>query len=218
MDTGDNETALGYLRRALELARENDERLLELYALINLAELWLRFRDWDDAREALSRAEELAAEMDFQRTMPGIDTVWARFDLATDHYQHALERAERSCRLAQEFGEQETLGVGLRVWGQALLANGQRKVALDKFEQSLAYLEDIPLDAARTRMHYGLALLSDGDVDKGRALLEQARTAFQELGAKHDLTELEELAGDVGTETQTAQPLSEFVLDGGEER
>jgi hypothetical protein len=78
--------------------------------------------------------------------------------------------------------------LSLRVLGQVLLASGRHGLAMAAFEQSLSLLADRnPYEAACTKTRWGLALVSGGDADRGKILLQEARAAFRELDAKRDL-------------------------------
>jgi tetratricopeptide (TPR) repeat protein len=177
------------------MTRKHNDRLLEIHVQTNLAEGYLRSGDWDATEEALSRGESLALELDAKHNLPEIYRVWAELALLTDRFPAALDHARRSIHLAESVGEPLEQGMGLRVLGQVLAASEQPDRALASFEQSLSLVEKDPYQMARTRMHYGLTLVSGGSRTRGETLLEQARAAFQGLGAEYDYTQLDALTG-----------------------
>ena len=97
--------------------------------------------------------------------------------------------------LAYEFESAADKGIGLRVQGQAQWANHQRGEALDSFEKSLAILADRdPYESARTKVEWAKCLRSEGNVEQSIALLQQAKSAFEKLGAQRDLADLDGLS------------------------
>ncbi|MGH8965348.1 MAG: LuxR family transcriptional regulator, partial [Actinomycetes bacterium] len=62
----------------------------------------------------------------------------------------------------------------------------------------------MPYEAARTRVHIGLACRALGDQDTAALELDAARGAFVRLGARPDLARLAKLAGVSGPKTAGA--------------
>jgi hypothetical protein len=115
--------------------------------------------------------------------------------LASADPQVALTYAEQSINLANELEMKLEEGMSRRVLGQVLLATGQSEPALVAFEQSLSLLGGDPYEVARTKTAWGrfLASTSGPDKERGLSLLQEARATFQELGAKRDLAEVDEI-------------------------
>ena len=193
LEMGDNEKALRHLQRGLELAQEQHDYLLEVHVQINLAGLYLRLQNPEEALRAIARAERLTLEIDARDNLPRIHRIRAELDLGAGRLAEALAQAEQSTHLAQELDLDWELGLSLRTLGQVLWAGNQPQAALAKFEKSLQLLEEDRYEAARTAMRYGLALASGLDGNKAHSLLDQARQAFEQLGTRQDLAELEEL-------------------------
>ena len=103
--------------------------------------------------------------------------------------------------LARELGMELEEGMSQRILGQALLANEQPKPALSALERSLSLLADQdPYEAARTKIQWGQVLVSGLEVPcsssgQGTAMLQEAREAFEKLGAKRDLATVNGLLG-----------------------
>ena len=155
-------------------------------------DLYLRQGEAERAAPLLAEAESLALEADAKDQLPEIYRGRALVRLAGQDRRSALEDAERSVKLAQELRMDPEAGMSLRVKGQVLLAGGQDEPALAAFERSLSLLTDDPYESARTKATWGRALVSIGDVDEGRALLQEASLSLQGLGAKQDLETVEE--------------------------
>jgi hypothetical protein len=119
--------------------------------------------------------------------------------LAEGHLQEARAQIERSLKLAREMELVPEEGMSLRVLGQVLLDSGQSEAAVEAFAQSLSLLEaKDPYEAARTRLEWGRALISEREVPgssirQGATLLQEARETFERLGAKRDLAVVDEL-------------------------
>jgi hypothetical protein len=105
----------------------------------------------------------------------------------------ALAVAERSVALAGELKLKNEQGTSLRVLGQVRQASGQIPAALQAFEQSQALLANAPYEAARTKLSWGLALKSAGDIEPGHRLMQAARATFAQLGAQRELEQADAL-------------------------
>jgi tetratricopeptide (TPR) repeat protein len=191
---GENGLAKHYLSHALDLARKHNLREQLIHILSNQADLLLREGEPDAAKPLLADAERVALELDSKYQLPEIYRCWAQVQLTNGQPGAALMNAERGVNMARELGMELEEGIGLRILGLALLADDQTEPALTAFEKSLSMLADQdPYEAARTRLEWGRHLASDTDTERGQALLREARTAFQELGAKRDLAAVDEI-------------------------
>ena len=185
---GDSEAALASLSDSLELARKGNLREYEALIQSSLTELYLAQGETAAASKSVTEAERLVLAMDTQWQLPEIYRLWARTHLAEGRPALALDFAERAVNLARDMEMDLEEGISLRILGQALLANGQHESAINAFERSLSLLADRdPYEAARTKMQWGMTLLLGGDADGAAVLLQEARTTFQQLGARHDL-------------------------------
>jgi DNA-binding CsgD family transcriptional regulator/tetratricopeptide (TPR) repeat protein len=90
--------------------------------------------------------------------------------------------------------------------GVTLLAEGDASAALAALRRASAVWRELemPYDAARTRVHIGLACRALGDQDTAALELDAARVAFDLLGARPDLARLAELVGVDGRKTAGA--------------
>jgi len=193
INRGDDATANAFLTQALALAREGKLRLLLPYVLNSLADLQLRRGQWDAAETTLAEAEQLALEMQIKWPQVDLNAYRACVSLAKRELDTALAKAQQSVALARELNLKDILGNSLRVLGQALQASGQFAAALEAFEQSLMLLANAPYEAARTKLHWGQALKSAGEVERGTQLVREARATFAQLGAQRELKQADEL-------------------------
>jgi tetratricopeptide (TPR) repeat protein len=158
-----------------------------------LADLQLRQGKWDAAEILLAEAEQLALDTETKYPLVYLYAYRAQVCLGKRQLDVALEMAERSCALAREMKLKAEQGNSLRVLGQVLQASGRTAEALDVFEKSLALLDSAPYEAARTKLQWGLALRSIGNMERGMALLQEARAAFSQLGARRELADVSSL-------------------------
>ncbi len=190
---GDFTCAAQHFSDGLHLARSNGLDKYKISGQLGLADLHLRQGEPQAAAPLLDEAQGLALEIKLKNKLPDIYTGQAQVCLAQGEMRAAREHAEQAVDLARELGMDYEEGVGLRVLGRALLAAGQAAPARAAFEQSLAILIDQdPYKAARTQAAWALALLAGGDVKQSRRLLQEARAAFADLGAKRDLAAVEQ--------------------------
>ncbi len=190
---GDYEQAETHLTKSMELASIHSIDRAKLYIHSNLADLYVRQQRMDAAETHLAEAERLALQMESQNELVNIYRTWSQWHLLKKDLVCALDYGEKAHHLACELTMPLEEGLGLRALGCALLANAQTDAALDAFAQSWALLEDKdPYEAARTQHQWGLALHASGDMDESARLLESARATFERLGAKRDLTAVDE--------------------------
>jgi hypothetical protein len=114
----------------------------------------------------------------------------------------ARTRAVEAVRLARDLGLELEEGKGLRARvkepvGQVALACGGADEAMHALERSLRILaEQDPYEAARTRVHLSVFLVSSGDAEQGKKTLEEARETFEGLDAARDLSAVDEILAD----------------------
>jgi ATP/maltotriose-dependent transcriptional regulator MalT/transcriptional regulator with XRE-family HTH domain len=193
---GEDKRARTHLLDSLELARQNNLQMFEVLSQYRLADLEIRQEKWAEAAVSLAQAEQLALAIEAEGNLPEIYGAWAEICLATGQYERAWEYAQHSLDIAGKLGENLELGVSLRILGQVYIADEDYPGAQQAFEKSLSLLEaQDPYETARTKMQWGLAILSGGDTDvsKGGRLLQEAQQLFRELGAKRDLMAVERL-------------------------
>ena len=192
---GDFEFARSNLSRCVSLARSQDWKSLVIYAGNSLANLHLSQAEIEVAEGWLTEADELAQVTGVREQLPETYRYWALVRLAQRRPQEALAYAKQSLDLAYEFESAADKGIGLRVQGQAQWANHQRGEALDSFEKSLAILADRdPYESARTKVEWAKCLRAERNVEQSTALLQQAKSAFEKLGAQRDLADLDGLS------------------------
>ena len=196
---GQHEAAMTHLASCLKMARDHNLHVYVVWGDSSLADLHLRQGEPEAAASVLAEAERLALAINTKEPLPEIHREWAQMHLASADPQAASEHAERSVDLARELEMKLEEGMSLRVLAQVLLDSGQPEAALEAFAQSLSLLEaKDPYEAARTRLEWGRALISEPRVPgsgtrQGITLLQEARATFERLGARHDLRAVDEL-------------------------
>ncbi|CAG1010987.1 Regulatory protein AfsR [Anaerolineales bacterium] len=193
MNMGDYAIADDHLQKGLKLARSHDYLKVHLANLLcNIADLDLRQSQSQEAMPSLLEAEHLAKEMGLDHLLPEIYRSLAQVYLLQQELRKASTFANKSVKLAEEFGDAVEMGKSLRVLGQVQWANNQHKVALDSFERSLSLLADHdPYESARTKAELGQRLKVNDELDRSIALMQEARATFQKLGAERDLASLD---------------------------
>jgi len=191
---GDVEAAKSNLSKCISIARSRGLKSLIIYAGNSLAGIHAYLSETRNAEALLVEAEQLAQATGVRGQLPETYRNWVLVRLAQGRSQEALVYAERSASLAYEFESAVDKGIGLRVQGQAQWANHQRGEALDSFEKSLAILAARdPYESARTKVEWAKCLRSEGNLEQSTALLQQAKSAFEKLGALRDLADLDGL-------------------------
>jgi tetratricopeptide (TPR) repeat protein len=109
-----------------------------------------------------------------------------------------LDRARQACEELSATAGSVLVGAhAAQATGAVLLADGQPEQALTALRRAWRAWQDLelPYDAARTRVLLGRGLRALGDEDSALMELDAARWAFDRLGAVHDLTVVDALAG-----------------------
>lgn len=194
MNRGDADLAEAQLRRCIELAHTHGLRVQLINGLSSLADLAIRSNDLTAAEALVSEAQQLALKTGTESLLPEIYRRWAELHLAKDELQEAMDLIEQSVNSACEMENPPEESMSRRVMGQVLSALGQHDRAGEEFERSISFLDEYEsYEAARTRMEWGRAFLSAGDVESGVAKLREALATFQELGARRETDIVEAL-------------------------
>jgi tetratricopeptide (TPR) repeat protein len=167
---------------------------LLIYAGNSLANVHLGLSEIEEAEKWLIEVEQLAQATGIRDQLPETYRHWTLVRLAQGRSQEALAYAERSVSLAYELESTADQGIGLRNLGLAQWANHQHETAINSFAKSLAILADRdPYESACTKVEWAKCLRSEGNVEQSTALLQQAKSAFEKLGAQRDLADLDGL-------------------------
>jgi DNA-binding NarL/FixJ family response regulator len=123
--------------------------------------------------------------------------------LAGNNVQAARAAAEELSRIAAEFEAPFLAAESDHAAGAVLLAEGDPAAALEALRRAWTRLQelDAPYDAARVRVHIGLAYRALGDDDGAEMELDAARSVFARLEAAPDLARIEELTGSAPSDT-----------------
>jgi tetratricopeptide (TPR) repeat protein len=137
-----------------------------------------------DALEALQMAKQ---ESETSMVYPYLLLQAARACFFAGKPEEAQTYLDEGMQLAASRQYRQLPGIGQRLQGRIWQAQGRFEEAQPCFEQSLAELlaiDDV-VEHARTQEAYGLFYLerdSPGDMDRGQALIQEARETFKRLG------------------------------------
>jgi serine phosphatase RsbU (regulator of sigma subunit)/tetratricopeptide (TPR) repeat protein len=82
--------ALPYLRRALTIAQELNDRAVESSIYLSLGQVYLLYENFGSASEYLKRSLELALELDTKETLMGVYEVLSDLNIKQGRYREAL--------------------------------------------------------------------------------------------------------------------------------
>ena len=147
-------------------------------------------------RQALNEAHDSV-------TRSALLGAYAEIALAGNNVQAARTAADELGRIAAEFAAPLLVALSDHAGGAVLLAEGDAAAALESLRRAWTRFQelDAPYEAARVRVHIGLAYGALGDVDTAEMELDAARSAFERLGAAPDLARVVELTGTAAQET-----------------
>jgi ATP/maltotriose-dependent transcriptional regulator MalT len=199
MDTAEAQYLIGEIRRLVGDLRAAEEAFVEASRLgrepqAGLARLRMGQGRVEAAAAAIRRA--LAEPFRYPLARAGLLPAQVEIALAAGQAQEARAAADELQGIASD------QGAGLRATAQyacalVRLAEGDANAALGSLRQAwrLWHELDVPYEAARTRLHIGLACRALGDMETARLEFDAARSTFEWLGAKPDQHHAERLLG-----------------------
>ena len=194
---GDLDAAYGYAKTALEESQVLESDLDIALAHLNLGETLLEKGEPCRARiEHLEVGRRLLLKHEIKDLLPQAERDIAQSFLQEGLLDEAEEAAKRALEAATEPLSCIDLGVAQRVIGQVYYEQGRLSEGEDLLMESLETLKEHGprYELARTYLALGVALESDvNHRAEAREALDQARTIFQELGAKLDLGKIDAL-------------------------
>jgi ATP/maltotriose-dependent transcriptional regulator MalT len=156
----------------------------------------------DDARDRLNRSRLLAAHVEVM--------------LAAGDGAAARAAAAELAAIASEHEAPLLRALAAHAQGWVRLADGDAAAAVPQLRQAwtIWYELEAPYEAARVRVHIGLACRALGDHDTEELELDAARRTFERLGAAPDLEQLPPPTRSSGDETSglTARELEVLAL------
>jgi DNA-binding SARP family transcriptional activator/tetratricopeptide (TPR) repeat protein len=197
LEHGDPTQAIPSFQRALEIARKIGDRALEPETLAELGRAYYHLGNLDRAQETLKQALDVASVSVEQNYVPIIHAYSALVFLDVD--KSALKHARAGLQEAEEKKDLWSLGVTHRAMGQVVIHLGSERAAekpTAHFEKSIHILRELGAEAelGRSLAAYGLYLRRSSDPDevqRGAAMVDEARTLFQRLEMAWDLAQLE---------------------------
>ena len=194
---GDLDAAYGYAKTALEesLALESDFDIA--LAHLNLGETLLEQGEPRRARiEHLEVGLDQLLKHEIKDLLSQAERDIAQSFLQEGLFDEAEEAATRALDTASEPLSYTDLGSAQRVMGQVYFEQGRLSEGEDLLMESIATLREHGPRYELARTYLALAAALSSDVNhrtEAREALDQARTIFQELGAKLDLGKIDDL-------------------------
>ena len=162
--------------------------------LSNLAQVHIYQGNWDQARESLSRSQEIFAEIGSEDFLAELERRWAELYLKCGDPDQALKHIKRSIDLANEQDANLELGMSLRVLGEIQQDRGEFKAADGALNLSLEILTGLNSDYQAAKTMLSMACLATGKGSQvDREQLDQAIQTFEKLDAKADLARASQL-------------------------
>lgn len=186
---GEWDKAADLFARSTAIWKQVGAALPEGVTLSNLAQVYIYQQNWDEAKSALERSRGIFAAIDSQDFMPELERRWAEYFMMTGDIEQALTRIHRSIELAVEGDARLEEGMSCRMLGLVQMSQGQTGPAQIALERSLKILTQLDSEYETAKTRLALArLLWAVDRASAQAHLQQARAAFEKLGAAADLS------------------------------
>ena len=192
---GDYRTAFARYSEALQIAREIGNRNGEILYLSNLGAARVGLGEYEEAESDLRQTIELATAAGYVGLSENYRFL-AEALLGRGLLADAGEAALRAHELGREIENQEHLAEAWRVLGlvasgtkSSIDIDGETRDPASCFSQSLSIFSRIQMEAerARTLRDWARHELAQGDPERGRQLLAEARDSFQRLHMELEL-------------------------------
>jgi predicted ATPase/class 3 adenylate cyclase len=161
----------------------------------------------EDARKALRRTQNLAAEMNDPWLQTLVDVGTAELEESAGDLEAAAEHAAAAVSRARDLSDPRTVARAERILGRVRARQGQRKESLILLSNSSDSMRrtGAKVDAARAALDYVVAAQGLPEVaDTARAMLSFALETFQACDSQRDLQIARMIAERTGLETVTA--------------
>jgi tetratricopeptide (TPR) repeat protein len=190
---GDLERAIARWEAALTLAEEVGDRRMMAVLNNNLGEA---LRDQGKLEESMGHfkaCEQVVTTLDDRLLHCEVSRNIGILSQKMSDFDAAKLQLERSLMLAKEVGARELEGLALRALGELAATTmwdtsnvEAEDEAISYFEKALVIFRAIgnEFEVARSLHAYGNRLLERGDVNGGRAKLEEARNIFHRIQSK----------------------------------
>ena len=190
--TGDLEDGLGYARQGLGAFQKVASPQGEIFARSVIASLLWRKGAWVEASQELQQALALVTEYSDSEFQATVRRWLAQVYLSQEDIPHAEAEIKTLLALSPEILDLETEPVQ-RLYGQLLARQNRLAEAQQVLQASLQRLEAEAqaYEAACTRVALAEVLTLAENIPLARTYREQARQVFRQLGAKHDIQQVE---------------------------
>jgi tetratricopeptide (TPR) repeat protein len=210
---GDLDGAIKRWEAALELAEEVGDRRMLAIVHNNMGEALRDQGKLDQSMKHFQACEEVVTTLDDRLLHSEVSRNIGILAQKMGNFDSAKKNLERALALARDLGGREMEGLALRALGElesttmwdTSNVDGKDK-AESSFEKALAIFKSIGNDfeVARTLHAVGNRLLERGNIQEGKARLQEAESIFRRIDSK---------AGD-----KISRTIQELALDGRQER
>lgn len=184
---GDNETALGYFQKALEVL-EKFKLENEFYAIVrsNIGEVYMMMKKHDDARKWLTGALALAKKVESNRLVASIYSILSRLEIEQKNYDEALKNAQAAYDLAKKIGEKDRITETAGVLGKVLYLKNDLQSSLKYLDESISLSKQIGTTRYLYQPLYTSALVSknQNNIDKSIDYLREAVNTVEYIRSK----------------------------------
>jgi predicted ATPase len=190
---GDLDRAIARWEAALALTEEVGDRRMLAIVHNNLGEAFRDQGKLGDSMRHFKACEQVVTTLDDRLLHSEVSRNIGILSHKNGDLEGAQLQLERSLMLARDVGGKELEGLALRALGELAAETmwdtskpDAEDAAVSRYEEALEIFEKIGNDfeIARTQHAWGNRLLERGDVDGGKARLEQARKIFERIESK----------------------------------
>ena len=192
---GEFEAARQAYQRALKIAQDRGIVFGEAVMEMNLGAVAIREESWDEAKKHLARAESLSRELGSEVYLPEILRYRAEIAHELDNITRAFEQCQQALQIAKTQGATAEVAPLQRLLAEIHLSRDDCPAAATALQQaqSATIKNQDPYGAARLLLTEARYLQQCETPEQSVQRLEEAREAFDQLGAAGDLVTVKRL-------------------------
>ncbi len=142
-ETGENDTAIGYYEKSLDINRHIKNVRGQIVTLNNLGAIYLKEGQEEKARQYLTQALTLNSDSRYKSSLAVSYQNLANYYLQTNNYSKAIEAALKSLKIMEEKGQRSNMEDVYQVLSSAYEKQGKFDVSLHYFKLNKALHDSI---------------------------------------------------------------------------
>ncbi len=197
-DLGQTDKSMENYLLALSLRKEIGDQYGTAMTILNMADQHLQDGDLHKARECFGESTRLFGEIGEKRGLSHAHTGLVDLSLAEGDAVSAEGHARKALAISVEIGARFEEAMSHHSLGHVFRLRKETARASEEYEKAAELFRAVKgiKDLAKVLYHHGLALLEGGEMERGAALISEARRRFEKMGMRAWLAKSSAQSGD----------------------